>query len=247
MRREAAFLDSNDSGREALKKRFLKASYELYEAGKSVGCRIIPATHPSLPIFSSVDFSKQLEAVQTVENMASVYTSAVKEGHAIDHPASIVWFALRRLNLLPPSDFFDKLESTDVVEVYSKEGFHLFANLRFFDLCSYSLEQIYCRPWSQLWLREQNGLEDLMAVIDKAMDPDQRGTLIFEGLNHSVRELDSPFKYFLDYTIKGIAPVWERKPHRKSGFVIIERAEVLNPPEPDVAQLMLSEFYRSYC
>jgi hypothetical protein len=237
--------NETDNRSEDLKRRFLKAATDLHHLGKSAGYTIIPTTNVSLPLFSALEYSKQLQAVEILEKSRDIYESMIKRQQDIRNPSLVVWAAFRYLNLVPPANFFDKFGEEDVIQIYTKDNYHLFANFRFFELCSYTLEQVYSLPWTELWYRDAEALADLMAVIAGALGPDQTDAISFNKPTHIVRELASPFKYELNYAVRGIAPVWEKKPFRKAGFMIVEHGEILNRRAPAQQEQMLNEFYRN--
>ena len=184
--------------------------------------------------------------MEILEKTHGIYTQVIDENQDVRNPASVVWAAFRMLQILPPSNFFDKLADDDVIEFYSKDGYHLFANFRFFDLCSYTIEQIYSSPWPELWHREEAALTELQQAVGRCLAEDCNDTIMISGKPHRVRELASPFKYELSYSLKGIAPIWERKPYRKVGFIAIERGEILNSPSPAREEELLRDFYLSH-
>lgn len=211
-----------------LRVRFWRAATEISQIGHQAGCKIVPANHPRLPLFSSLSRENQQKVVGLLESSASVYRTLLEKNCDPRDSASVVWMAFKKLNLIPPSDFFDKFGADDVVQFYTKENFHLFVNFRFFSVCSYTLEQVYSLPWTDLWHRDESELTDLQSIIEHALGPDQTNTITFKKSPHRVVELASEGRFELNYSVKGIAPIWKRDPYRKVGFVIIERGELLH-------------------
>lgn len=235
---------NNDSGAENLKKRFLRSAVDLYHLGKAIGIRIIPTHNSSLPLFSKLTYEKQLQIVEILEASCEIYNSVRHEHKDIRSNSSVVWAALKSFNLLPPSDFFDKFDADDVIQIYSNEGFHRFANLRFFEVCSYTVEQVYSLPWPELWQRTSADLEKLVGAISFALGPELKTSIIPDIPPHKVIELKSALKFELEYRVKCIAPTWSKKTKEKDGFIIIENGILLREMSGVEEEAKLKEFYQ---
>jgi hypothetical protein len=238
-------MPGSESQTEDWAERFRCASSALAAIGRQANYKLIPYHNSTLPLFSKLPADSQQQIVETLEKTHSVYAQVVDESQDVRNPASVVWAAFRTLHILPPSNFFDKLSSDDVIQIYTKDGYHLFANFRFFDLCSYTIEQIYSIPWPQLWHRDESALAGLQQAVSQCLASECNETLMLLDIPHRVCELASPFKYELSYSLKGIAPIWERKPYRKIGFITIEHGQILNSPSPAREEEMLREFYQN--
>jgi len=220
---------SNDD----LRKRFLTAGRKLYQLGSLAGYRIIPTANSGLLLFSALPVETQKTVIKTLEASCRVYSSLIANKTKMRNPSAIVWAAFRELGLVPPPDFFDKIGSDDVIQLYSSDGLHLFASFRFFDLCSYTIEEIYSRPWLELWSRSESALSRLIQIVQQVMAPRQTTTISLNEPSHQVLELASAFKFELSYSLRCIAPLWDKQTHVRAGYIVVERVEITS--ERDVA------------
>ena len=234
--------DNNDSNVENLVRRFLQAAIQICEFGKSIGINIIPATDSSLPIFRSLPYAQQLSAVEKLELSCDIYLSISRDKQDLRNPNTLVWMACSKMGLVPPSDFFDKLQDDDIIQVYSKESIHQFANLRFFAICSYTLEQIYSYPWHLLWERNESDLAKLIEAAQKSLEPDQRSVIAVNSRVHRVVEVSSPFKFETEYSLRYIAPLFDSETREKAGFIVAESVKVVKFVEPHDEERLLNDF-----
>jgi hypothetical protein len=234
----------DDSSVESFSRRLLLAATELSEIGITAGYRIVPATNSSLPLFKAVSVDKQRQIVEVLEKICSIYQAVLNEKQNIRNASSVIWMAFKALDIVPPSDFFDKVSSDDVVEIYSSDGLHRFANFKFFELCSYTLEQIYTLPWTEMWSRPDSAIESIKSHVIKVLHPDQRCTFLVNDEAHVVTEISSPFKWQIHYRPKYFAPLLDKTSRTKVGFVLVEAAHLLtNVVLPEEEEAMLTEFY----
>lgn len=213
---------SQSDNTEDLCRRFLKASQRFSEYGNMLGIRITAASDYRLPIFRKLFVSDQACAVEKLELNLDIFSSVVASGGNLGNSSTMAWFGCQKLGYVPPSDFFDKITNDDVIQVYSVDGVHRFANLKFFEICSYTLEQLYSLPWPLLWKRDENEMSILMGYVSKIFAPDHKGTLEVLGPEHIVTETSSPFKYETKYHMRHMAPLTDRETQQKTGMIVAE-------------------------
>lgn len=205
---------------------------------------MLVATQPQLPLFSALPLSSQLRVVTTLETMTEIYQQVIQENKSVRNNSAVIWAALKRYGLIPPSNFFDKIQDEDVIEVYSSDHHQMFANFRFFELCSYTLEQVYSLPWDQLWYRDPAALQVMHKAVHQILSTPGNTAIPLEEPPHRVKELASPFKFELDYQIKCIAPLTDKVTHQKAAYIAIEEGVILNEPSPEEQERMLLEFFK---
>ena len=224
---------------------FFHAAQKISEYGKDLGIRITAAIDSTLPEFRKLSSNDQQSAVEKIEANLDVFASVVASGGNLSSPNTIAWMACQKLGYTPPSDFFSKLTDEDVIEIYSKDGLHQFANLKFFEICSYTLEQLYTLPWHTLWQREEKDVALLMSLPGIVLSPDHSGTLEVLSRHQKVKESASPFKYETRYQMRFIAPLICRDTHKKMGMIVSERALLEGPLlSPSEEEALLESFYQ---
>lgn len=227
---------------DSLAERFLQRAIKISSFGAEVGIKITPTLNPELLIFRSLPIEQQIAAVQKIDQNCEIFSSVTKNKQDLRNSFSVIWKTLNFLGFRPPSDFFDKLSDEDVVQVYCREGIHRFSNLKFFEVCSYTLEQIYSLPWTDLWKRSEADTKDLLAYVSQILDTEQKTAQIVNMSSHRISEVSSVFRYEANYTLKCIAPLFDRVSGEKSGFIVREGCEILNKHVPSQEERLLLEF-----
>lgn len=231
-----------NSETESLKARFSKAASSLQEHGRKSGIRITPWVNENLPLFSKLSLEKQWTCLNKIEFNKRVFDSIENSSTSLPNTNTVVWKVCSELGCRPPSDFFAGLTNEDVIQIYSEDGVHRFANLNFYEICSYTLEQILCLEWDRLWKRDPIQLERLIQVMHQILRPEQRERIVFNDEPHLVWELESPLRYETHYRLRHAAPLFCRKSGRKVGFIVAEQVKLTNPLSPDEEERRLSEF-----
>lgn len=242
MEKSGMMTETSDS----LAERFLGRAIQMSLFGAEIGINITPTYDPRMLIFRALSFEQQLQAVQKIELNCEIFSSIVREKQDLRSSFSIIWKSLSCLGFRPPSDFFDKLSDEDVVQVYSIEGIHRFSNLKFFEMCSYTLEQIYSLPWEKLWHRSQADTDFLMGCAADFLNSENKSTLTYSNPPHRIFEVSSVFRYESLYQLKCGAPLFDRITGERSGFIVCESAQILNRHTPLEEERMLLEFEQKH-
>src|SRR5690606_17702992 len=94
-----------------------------------------------------------------------------------DSSFQVFWNVLRRFDLRPCSDLFDLLDSNDVIEVYRYDFIQIYRNLRFLELCTYSLDEVFSYEWPELFHRKQEINFELFDLTREILSGAKKTTL----------------------------------------------------------------------
>ena len=184
----------------------------------------VKAYKDQLPYFSALDFAKKKEVLEKITFYHDLCAEQVSEGYSLKDTPSFTWRALKKLGLTPTSNLFSQIKDEDVIEVYSAENVQLFRNFRYFEFCSYTLEEIYCLEWWNLYERGNDimpGFAEFISGILKGTYP-QGAEPGFES--HVVKEAQSEEKLVMDYFLRWVGPVSADK--KIAGFIVLEEASL---------------------
>src|ERR1019366_3529814 len=68
----------------------------------------------------------------------------------------------------PSSELLDEIHDGDYVEIYDSSGVQVFANFEFCAMITYSIEEVTCRHWTELYERDEKHTSQIMAEFTKA-------------------------------------------------------------------------------
>jgi hypothetical protein len=160
----------------------------------------IPYRDVSLPHFSKLPVEFQKIVLSTLGEVVDLNAEMERNGEKPVDSAKLLWRSLNRLGWRPLSDIFDKIESDDVVEIYSDANLQVFRNMNFFRHITISLEEICTHPWYQI------------AEMDKAAT-EYYATLAPKMKNNSITETyRTPIPKYLAKELMGEKKVLEITP-----------------------------------
>jgi PAS domain-containing protein len=178
-----------------------------------------------LPHFSKLAADEQAEAVRVLGHTLEIFDEVKSAGGSLADTPQLIWRSLRRLNWTPKSDVFDKIEKGDVIEIYSTEHRGLFRNLAFYDLVSYSLEDVFARKWFELFKRDEKKTAEIFQFVDRILRDEFRETTAPGFGHHLCYEMSSPARLHYKMSVKYVSPVY--KEGKIAGYVAIETCEVV--------------------
>ena len=175
-------LDSN------LKASFIEYANSLALIGKGEGVRISPFHSPELVHFGLLHLNDKQRVVESLKNYLDICQQTIQSGHSVKNSKQLTWNALKKFKLRPHLTLFDHLNDGQVIEFYSSENIQIFRNFVFFELCSYTLEDIYCRPWFELYERDDSVTTEIIKEFE----------FIFKGQTDAIVASKTPKHYLLE-------------------------------------------------
>lgn len=167
---------------------------------------IRPFEDPSLPHFRALSVDARHRVLSSLRDTHQIWLESVHEIEAnqssdqkeeVENDASeqvrlvqsrALWRTLAKHGFRFPSDLFTSIGHQDVVEVYTADSLQVFRSLHFFKVCSYTLEQIYCIPWFDLYQRDASANQQSFELLARAITGELRGLVNEERDSHYVYE-----------------------------------------------------------
>lgn len=186
---------------------------------------------PSLLIYNSLKPEQQHKVLDDAKvYLASLETSlgadlahgdseiTIKEDYKIS-----LWSALKYFGLRPVSDLFSYLSRNKIVEVYNAEGIQIWRNFNFFEVCGYSIEEMFCYTWLERYERNEETLKHIFAIISRFMSGENVN--IKCDIYNQIKELISTQKLTINALHEYVSPFYD-KSNRYAGFVVISSAYI---------------------
>jgi hypothetical protein len=104
----------------------------------------------------------QKNVVDQISDYLAILEDASRQGITLLNDKRLAWFAVGKLQLVPPSGFLDTIEPDDYLEIYNASGIQIFRNLEFYRIVSYSVAEITFYPWDRLYRRDEHILQQIM-------------------------------------------------------------------------------------
>jgi PAS domain-containing protein len=166
-----------------------------------------PYASPELPHFGKLSAAGKQEVVQNLAHTLEVFDEVRNEGCSLRDSPQLIWRNLRKLRWTPRSDLFDKIEESDVIEIFSRDHRGLFRNLAFYEILSYPLEELLAATWFELVHRQEEMTQLLFECAGKILSGEIRETTAPEIPEHCFYETRSPELLHFSMKLRLVSPL----------------------------------------
>ena len=201
------------------KENFKIYSQELCKILKADGVEAAPYRKSELPYFSMMSPDQQTQLIQSFKTQVEVGKSLQAMGLNITRSNyTFLAAVLTKLNLALPSEALDSLDELDYMAVYNHFHQMILLTPNHLAWMTYTLEDLHCRAWYQLFKREETVEKELMKRA-AAVAMGQTPGIVFNTdiPAHLVTELDSSEKRWVNCHSKLYSPVY--KSGKLAGFL----------------------------
>lgn len=207
---------------------FVNLADTIVELGQSAGVKIFPYRDKRVPWFMAMTSTDRQKVISELQVFVDICQDCLAMGGSLTNSRSLVWCALKRLGLQQGSDLFTFITDEQVIEIYSYEQVQIFRNFNFFKYVSYTLEDIHCRKWYEIFCRPDNSIVDsISAEVAKLVQHYQ--VVDIDVPEHEVVEIDSIFNYRMKVKIHHGVNLMGRAGARQA-FMVLEHAELTYKP-----------------
>ncbi|MCB0349901.1 MAG: hypothetical protein KDD38_01885 [Bdellovibrionales bacterium] len=126
-------------------------------------------TQDSLDRFHTLPSDKKITIIKNFHDYYELCVECVAAGISLKDGRKMLWKLLPTLGLRPTSDLFDNLHDDHVIEVYRPDFTQVFRNIKFLELCSYPIADLYIQPWTELFDRPQQITNSIIKSIQKCL------------------------------------------------------------------------------
>jgi len=113
-----------------------------------------PFENAELPYFSNLSLVQQSQIIEQVKTLIELGEELQLHGNKLSASADLIRIFFKKFKLYTPSWVIDSITEEDIVDVYNVESRLIVASLNLFEICTFSMEELFCRPWAELFARE---------------------------------------------------------------------------------------------
>jgi len=187
---------------------FKQITEKFAELARRRGFEVVPYNQDGPRHFQRLEPAQQIVILQTFKRYYDFCAQISNWGLAPKEDRQYLWRMIKRLGVRPSSDLFAELEDGDIIEIYDCVGFvQIFRNFRFYTVCSYSLDDVLCRPWFELYERDDAVTEKISATVMDAVASGKSDLIFYDVGEHRMDEIDSDRKYHCIVENRFIAPL----------------------------------------
>ena len=199
---------------------FRTLSNEISKVADKVNVNIISYRDEGLPYFSKLSHHQQTEILGQLESYLRICNNTLEQYGTKNFSVQMTWSSLKDYGLIPCSDLFDKITAEDVIEIHDMNHKQIFRNFVYFKYCSYSIEDLHCLPWTELYYRPKEDLEQLTSYAEMVAKQPPKKTLYCNLGPHLIKELSSLSRYHILNTVKYYSPLFNKYGHMIAAIAI---------------------------
>lgn len=185
-----------------------------------------PYKHSELRDYSNLTVEAKKIALKDASTYLQVLNTDLdqEENNQYSEGQSL-WLALKFFGLRPTSDVFEHLTKQDAIELYSAEGIQLWRNFKFMEVCSYTLEEIFCYTWQERYERDETATQKIIEVISNfSLDNPKTVRCSIKNL---LKEKFSVKKLTIDVCHEHLSPVFDYS-NRPAGFISSSKVNIIS-------------------
>jgi hypothetical protein len=156
---------------------------------KNAGIQCVAYGDPALKVLNALTPERQRAVLSHFMIYYKILASAELDQVELNDNLMLTWWALKELRMKPGSRAFNHLDKTDVIEIYDNQGVQIYRTLNFYRLTTYSMEEMLCIPWYELFQRDERVTAQLMGWMDKIFKREIDFIVNPEVEDHVVREI----------------------------------------------------------
>jgi hypothetical protein len=137
-----------------VKNEFIDLSVKLQKILGKEGLFIIPFEEPGLPFYSNLSPEQRTQIIEQMKTLLVLAEDLQISNLKVTDPANLIRIFFKKANLNAPTWVIESITKNDIVDVWNLDSRLIIASFNFFDICNYSLEELFCRPWAELFSRD---------------------------------------------------------------------------------------------
>lgn len=187
--------------------RFRSAVERFCELAQTEGIPVRAYDGNSPSHFAALSEEAQAKVLHHFEPYVETCEQSILHRESLLFGKQFLWRVFQKLGLHPSSALLDRIEDGDIVEIYTASYVQVFRSLSFFPICSYTLDDLLCRPFWELFHREPELLARMMTTTEKVVEGKVDNILNWDIEDHWVNEIQSPAPFQAKVRYKCLSPL----------------------------------------
>jgi hypothetical protein len=206
---------------------FRRLASEICALVINYGLETKPYHDPEIPHFRGLEMAEQEKIVASLRSYLESIVGAERAGINLANGKQALWHFLRSSGYLPCSEMMNELGDHEVLEIYdAAQNLQVWRNFAFLRICSYTLEEMFCFTWQKRYTRGEASTQQILAAVEKVLDPANRSVVLANVKSHQLLENFSEHGYELLARHDKFFPLFSRHGH-PSGFLVTSGVEII--------------------
>lgn len=183
----------------------------------------------SFQIFADLPEPRRQSILAKLRQDIAFYEGASQAGIGKYKSVDLLRHFLSKANWSVSEDVLSRLSDQDVIEVYSPTFTQLFRNMRFLEICSYPILDLYMYEWPELFIRPQAITDDLIQAAFRVLAAPPTLHYVEAGLpDHFLEEVFSEERRVFAIDQKLLAPLRSEATGEVVGLLATLQASVVS-------------------
>jgi hypothetical protein len=206
---------------------FIELASEIASLAKDDQINIVPFSDPTLPHFSALSDSQKERVLWQLRTLCEIGRRIRSKSESLADSKALLREFFDITEFLPPPDLMNWIKGDEFIDVWDDSHQLIIGNYVFFRVISYSLEEVYCRPWMQLFYRPNERAHELLLGLSMEILQGKHFTVVETRYipPHLVSEIDSPRRAAAWITPKLFAPLF--RDGKIVGYFVVNEGRVL--------------------
>jgi len=170
---------------------FLNLSERVSRLAARNGVHVEPYRDRSLPLFCRLSAQRRFELVTSLRTYIDAAEAVASERGGRVETAPFLRAMILKLDYCVSPDVYERITSDSLVEIYSVDDSLIFRNFKFFEFCSYSLEDLLAQEWWRLYWRADDINRKVFLWGRRVLNGDIRETCVPPIPQHTLIERES--------------------------------------------------------
>lgn len=185
------------------------------------GLSFRPYAREALTYFSLLDERLQRAIVLDLMNYYQICLDMRSSGIPLKNTRQFTEKALDRLDLRIDPKELERIEDQHVVEIYDVEQRQIFRSFRFFEVSSYTLEDLLCRRWYHIFVRPPEHEAAFEAKVNEFFAMPVKKTMELGLPESPVAERDTLERLTVHAKVHCFIPLFDKDDQFKAVMLVI--------------------------
>lgn len=156
-----------------------------------------------------------------------ILAAEVVNGKRSSREKDLMWKFLAKMRYVPTSDIFDRIEDDHYIEIYDLAGDQMYRSLNYFDLVSFTVDDVMNLNWKRHYSRNKRVNLSLLSLTARLFTGQFKETYICTKVpTHQVSETIAGH-YLFELNIRYISPLKQRG--KCMAMVVVSNTRRLRP------------------
>lgn len=187
--------------------RFQALLEEFCEMALAEGLALKPYREGGLLFFPKLPEALQDSTLAHFSTYIDAARGVLAQGGSLKDDQMFLWHIFKKLRAHAPMDFLSHLASGEVIEIHNRDFIQIYRNMHFFKLCTYTIEDLICRPFWELYERDVAIENSLISVASAIFQGESKGVSQLDIPEHTVLEKDSEGRLLVTVQHRIAAPL----------------------------------------